>query len=236
MRILSKLKILLLALTLSVTGARAEVMEVWSHNLENGDYERNVKQYERLRPIAESLGAYVEYYLEDIDGAPVSHFVVKFDDLRMWGAYRDRLGANPDFEKWNARFRSKVNALQVNSSLMTNIFEPDAKADLYRGADLFYISQWKALPGKTLALQAILLEAAKIVDENGTFAQVYASGYDDTFMVVWAFTDFTSAATQWQFIHESKEYQRFFKKAVDSKAGVFVDQSWMHKTLPYEGE
>ena len=119
---------------------------------------------------------------------------------------------------------------------MSNIYEPDAKADLYRGADLFYISQWKALPGKTLVLQGLLIEAAKIAENNGIFAQVYANGYDDTFMVVWAFPGFTGAATQWAFIHDSPEYQRFFQKAVDSKAGVFVDQSWMSKTLPYEGD
>ena len=236
MKILAKLKMLLLALALSATGARAEVMEVWSHSLENGDYAKNVKQYERLRPIIEELGAYVEYYLEDIDGAPVSHFVVKFDDMRSWGAYRDRLGANPAFQKWNARFRAKANALQVNSAFMSNIYEPDAKADLYRGADAFYISQWKALPGKTLVLQGLLIEAAKVAENNGIFAQVYANGYDDTFMVVWAFPGFTGAATQWTFIHDSPEYQRFFQKAVNSKAGVFVDQSWMAKTLPYEGD
>ena len=88
MKIFSQFKTLILLLALSVTGARAEVMEVWSHSLENGDYAKNVKQYERLRPILENLGAYVEYYLEDIDGAPVSHFVVKFDDLRIWGLSR----------------------------------------------------------------------------------------------------------------------------------------------------
>ena len=48
MKILAKLKMLLLALALSATGARAEVMEVWSHSLENGDYAKNVKQYERV--------------------------------------------------------------------------------------------------------------------------------------------------------------------------------------------
>ena len=148
MKIFLQVKTLILLLALSFTGARAEVMEVWSHSLENGDYAKNVKQYERLRPILENLGAYVEYYLEDIDGAPVSHFVVKFDDLRAWGAYRDRLGANPAFQKWNARFRSKANAIQINTALMNNIYEPDTKADLYRGASLFYISQWKALPGQ----------------------------------------------------------------------------------------
>ena len=148
MKILAKLKMLLLALALSATGARAEVMEVWSHSLENGDYAKNVRQYERLRPIVEELGAYVEYYLEDIDGAPVSHFVVKFDNMRGWGAYRDRLGGDADFQKWNSRFRAKANALQVNTALMNNIYEPDARADLYRGASLFYISQWKALPGR----------------------------------------------------------------------------------------
>ena len=63
---------------------------------------------------------------------------------------------------------------------MSNIYEPDAKADLYRGASLFYISQWKALPGKTLVLQGLLIEAAKIAEINGIFAQVYANGYDDT--------------------------------------------------------
>ena len=236
MKIFLQLKTLILLLALSFTGARAEVMEVWSHSLENGDYAKNVKQYERLRPILENLGAYVEYYLEDIDGAPASHFVVKFDDLRAWGAYRDRLGTNPAFQKWNARFRAKANALQINSAFMSNIYEPDAKADLYRGADLFYISQWKALPGKTLVLQGLLIEAAKIAENNGIFAQVYANGYDDTFMVVWAFPGFIGAATQWEFIHDSREYQRFFRKAVDSKAGVFVDQSWMSKTLPYEGD
>ena len=99
MKIFLQFKTLILLLALSFTGARAEVMEVWSHSLENGDYAKNVKQYERLRPILENLGAYVEYYLEDIDGAPVSHFVVKFDDLRIWGAYRDRLGANPAISK-----------------------------------------------------------------------------------------------------------------------------------------
>ena len=51
MKMISKLKMVLLALALSATGARAEVMEVWSHSLENGDYAKNVKQYERLRPI-----------------------------------------------------------------------------------------------------------------------------------------------------------------------------------------
>ena len=50
MKIFSQLKTLLLRLALSATGARAEVMEVWS-SLENGDYAKNVKQYERLRPI-----------------------------------------------------------------------------------------------------------------------------------------------------------------------------------------
>ncbi|MGB0698585.1 MAG: hypothetical protein ACPGQE_04280 [Parvibaculales bacterium] len=235
MKILAKLKILLVALALSSTGARAEVMEVWSHSLENGDYAKNVKQYERLRPIVEELGAYVEYYLEDIDGAPVSHFVVKFDNMRGWGAYRDRLGGDADFQKWNSRFRAKANALQVNTALMNNIYEPDARADLYRGTSLFYISQWKALPGQTLALQAILIEAAKTAENNGIFAQVYANGYDDTYMVVWAFDSYTTAATQWSFIHDSSEYQRFFQKAVKSNAGVFVDQSWMNKTMPYEG-
>ncbi len=236
MKILAKLKILLLALVLSATGARAEVMEVWSHSLENGDYAKNVKQYERLRPIVEELGAYVEYYLEDIDGAPVSHFVVKFDNMRGWGAYRDRLGGDADFQKWNSRFRAKANALQVNTALMNNIYEPDAAADLYRGFGTFYISQWKALPGKTLELQNLLIEAAKIAEDNGIFAQVYANGYDDTFMVVWTFPGFIGAATQWDFVHSSSEYQRFFKRAVDSKAGVFVDQSWMIKTLPLEGD
>ena len=235
MKILAKLKILLLALALSATGARAEVMEVWSHSLENGDYAKNVKQYERLRPIVEELGAYVEYYLEDIDGAPVSHFVVKFDNMRSWGAYRDRLGGDADFQKWNSRFRAKANALQVNTALMNNIYEPDARADLYRGTSLFYISQWKALPGQTLALQAILTEAAKTAENNGIFAQVYANGYDDTYMVVWAFDSYTTAATQWSFIHDSSEYQQFFQKAVKSNAGVFVDQSWMNKIMPYEG-
>ena len=235
MKIFLQVKTLILLLALSFTGARAEVMEIWSHSLENGDYTKNVKQYERLRPILENLGAYVEYYLEDIDGAPVSHFVVKFDDLRAWGAYRDRLGANPAFQKWNARFRSKANAIQINTALMNNIYEPDTKADLYRGASLFYISQWKALPGQTLALQDILIEAAKTAEDNGIFAQVYANGYDDTYMVVWAFDSYTSAATQWSFIHDSPEYQKFFRKAVKSNAGVFVDQSWMNKTMPYEG-
>ena len=235
MKILAKLKMLLLALTLSATGARAEVMEVWSHSLENGDYAKNVRQYERLRPIVEELGAYVEYYLEDIDGAPVSHFVVKFDNMRSWGAYRDRLGGDADFQKWNSRFRAKANALQVNTALMNNIYEPDARADLYRGTSLFYISQWKALPGQTLALQAILTEAAKTAENNGIFAQVYANGYDDTYMVVWAFDSYTTAATQWSFIHDSSEYQQFFQKAVKSNAGVFVDQSWMNKIMPYEG-
>ena len=235
MKILAKLKMLLLALALSATGARAEVMEVWSHSLENGDYAKNVRQYERLRPIVEELGAYVEYYLEDIDGAPVSHFVVKFDNMRGWGAYRDRLGGDADFQKWNSRFRAKANALQVNTALMNNIYEPDARADLYRGTSLFYISQWKALPGQTLALQAILTEAAKTAENNGIFAQVYANGYDDTYMVVWAFDSYTTAATQWSFIHDSSEYQQFFQKAVKSNAGVFVDQSWMNKIMPYEG-
>ena len=235
MKILAKLKMLLLALALSATGARAEVMEVWSHSLENGDYAKNVRQYERLRPIVEELGAYVEYYLEDIDGAPVSHFVVKFDNMRSWGAYRDRLGGDADFQKWNSRFRAKANALQVNTALMNNIYEPDARADLYRGTSLFYISQWKALPGQTLALQAILTEAAKTAENNGIFAQVYANGYDDTYMVVWAFDSYTTAATQWSFIHDSSEYQQFFQKAVKSNAGVFVDQSWMNKIMPYEG-
>ena len=235
MNIFVKLNIILVTLALSIVPAKAEVMEVWSHSLENGDYSKNVKQYERLRPIVEELGAYVEYYLEDIDGAPVSHFVVKFDDMRGWGSYRDRLNSNLDFQKWNKRFRAKVNDLQVNSALMSNIFEPEAKADLYRGASLFYISQWKALPGQTIALRALLVEAAKTAENNGVFAQVYDNGYDDTFMVVWAFDSYTSAATQWTFIHDSQEYQRFFKKAVDSNAGVFVDQSWMNKTLPYEG-
>ena len=96
MKFLIQFKTIVLALALSISGARAEVMEVWSHSLENGDYARNVKQYERLRPILQNLGAYVEYYLEDIDGAPVSHFVVKFDDLRIWGAYRDRLSGDAD--------------------------------------------------------------------------------------------------------------------------------------------
>ena len=103
MNIFVKLNIILVALALSIVPAKAEVMEVWSHSLENGDYSKNVKQYERLRPIVEELGAYVEYYLEDIDGAPVSHFVVKFDDMRGWGSYRDRLNSNLDFQKWNKR-------------------------------------------------------------------------------------------------------------------------------------
>ena len=56
-------------------------------------------------------------------------------------------------------------------------------------------------------------------------------------MVVWAFDRlYNGGATQWEFIHDSREYQRVFSKAVDSKAGVFVDQSWMSKTLPYEGD
>tara|TARA_B100000963_G_scaffold330798_1_gene321121 strand:- start:3531 stop:4241 length:711 start_codon:yes stop_codon:yes gene_type:complete len=235
MKFLIQFKTIILALALSISAARAEVMEVWSHSLENGDYAKNVKQYERLRPILQNLGAYVEYYLEDIDGAPVSHFVVKFDDLRIWGAYRDRLGGDPDFQKWNSRFRAKANAIQLNTALMNNIYEPEAKADLYRGTSLFYISQWKALPGQTLELQDILIEAAKTAENNGIFAQVYANGYDDTYMVVWAFDSYTTAATQWSFVHDSPEYQRFFQKAVKSKAGVFVDQSWMNKTMPYEG-
>ena len=44
MKIFSQFKTLILLLALSVTGARAEVMEVWSHSLENGDYAKNVKQ------------------------------------------------------------------------------------------------------------------------------------------------------------------------------------------------
>lgn len=225
-----------MSMTISVSGARAEVMEIWSHSLEGGDYARNVKQYERLRPIVENLGAYVEYYLEDIDGQPVSHFVVKFDDMRSWGAYRDRLSMHPSFLKWNNRYRSKANQLQVGSSLMSNIYEPSAKADLYRGADTFYITQWKAMPGKSAQMRAAMIEGAKIAENNGIFAQAYANGYNDTFMAVWVFDSYTGASTQLEFIQNSKEFQSFFKRTGDQKIGQFVDQAWMVKTLPYEGE
>ena len=46
MKFLIQFKSIVLALALSISGARAEVMEVWSHSLENGDYARNVKQYD----------------------------------------------------------------------------------------------------------------------------------------------------------------------------------------------
>ena len=236
MRILTNLRVFVLALALGITGARAEVMEVWSHNLENGDYARNVKQYERLRPIVENLGAHVEYYMEDIDGDPISHFVVKFDDMRSWGAYRDRLSMHPTFLKWNKRYRANANKLQVNTALMTNIYEPSAEADLYRGADTFYITQWKAMPGKSAAMRAAMIEGAKIAEDNGIFAQAYANGYNDMFMAVWAFDSYTGAATQLEFIENSEEFQRFFKRTGDQKIGVFVNQSWMVKTQPYEGE
>lgn len=225
-----------MTLALGIAPAKAEVMEVWSHSLENGDYSKNVKQYERLRPVVEGLGAYVEYYMEDIDGAAISHFVVKFDDMRSWGAYRDRLSMHPTFLKWNKRYRAKANQLQLDTALMSNIYEPSAKADLYRGADTFYITQWKAMPGKTAAMRAAMIEAAKIAENNGIFAQAYANGYSDMFMAVWAFPSYTGAATQLEFIENSREFQRFFKNTADQKIGVFVDQSWMVKTHPYEGD
>lgn len=231
-----KLNIILIALALGIATAKAEVMEVWSHSLENGDYSKNVKQYERLRPVVEGLGAYVEYYMEDIDGAAISHFVVKFDDIRSWGAYRDRLSMHPTFLKWNKRYRAKANQLQLDTALMSNIYEPSAKADLYRGADTFYITQWKAMPGKTAAMRAAMIEGAKIAENNGIFAQAYANGYSDMFMAVWAFDSYTGAATQLEFIENSREFQRFFKNTADQKIGVFVDQSWMVKTHPYEGD
>ena len=43
MKIFLQVKTLILLLALSFTGARAEVMEVWSHSLENGDYAKNAK-------------------------------------------------------------------------------------------------------------------------------------------------------------------------------------------------
>ena len=236
MKIFIKLNILFMTLALGIAPAKAEVMEVWSHSLENGDYSKNVKQYERLRPVVEGLGAYVEYYMEDIDGAAISHFVVKFDDMRSWGAYRDRLSMHPTFLKWNKRYRAKANQLQLDTALMSNIYEPSAKADLYRGADTFYITQWKAMPGKTAAMRAAMIEGAKIAENNGIFAQAYANGYSDMFMAVWAFPSYTGAATQLEFIENSRDFQRFFKNTADQKIGVFVDQSWMVKTHPYEGD
>jgi hypothetical protein len=236
MHVFLKVKAIIIALTLAVTGARAEVMEVWSHNLDGGDYARNVKQYERLRPIVENLGAYVEYYMEDMDGAAISHFVVKFDNMRSWGAYRDRLSMHPSFLKWNKRHRARANQLQVDTSLMNNIYEPSAKADLYRGADTFYITQWKAMPGKTAAMRAAMIEGAKIAENNGIFAQAYANGYSDMFMAVWAFDSYTGAATQLEYLENSREFQSFFKRTADQKIGIFIDQSWMVKTQPYEGE
>ena len=84
---------------------------------------------------------------------------------------------------------------------------------------------------RNIGAKGYLIEAAKTAENSGIFAQVYANGYDDTYMVVWAFDNYTTAATQWSFVHD---IGIGFSKSCKKQSRCFCYQSWMNKTMPYE--
>lgn len=224
---------LLSVLALLVAGfsfpAKADVMEIWNHSLDGGSVENNIKQYDRLKPILERLGARVEYYAQDIQGSAISSFVVRLQDMKSWGQYRDRLIADPEFAKWNSRHRPRANGLQVQTLMAENVFKPNAPVTLTDGQNVFYYTAWKALPGKTNQLYADIRASFDIIEAQGGTANLYRDGFSDTLHVFWAFSNWAEGSAFYENILASAEWQKFWARIAQNPSGAFITQSWVMK-------
>ena len=221
-------KLFFAASVLLANSAFAEIFEAWDFHAIDGDQQQNIELFESARAIQEKLGVKVEYWQHDVGGENVISYVLRFDDLAAWAAFKDAAMSNGEWTSWIASEWPKLRPHLVASYALNNVFKADAPANLMDGYNVSYLSAWKAGPNaSSLDLMASIQKSTAISEKFGLQSNTYISGPEGIYYVAVSGENFTSLEKQISARNASPEWQAYWTAAQTNPAGEFVRQAWI---------
>jgi len=223
-----KTHLLAIIFTCIASFASADVYEAWDFQLIDGDATKNIALFDSAKAIQEKLGAHIEYWQHDVNGANVIAYVLRFNNQTEWAAYKDAASNNSEWLAWIAENWPKLQPFLVTSYAMGNLFNADAGTDISEGKTVAYMSAWEPTDNSNnLALAASIQSSIAISAAHGIESNVYLNGPSGIFYIFQMDATFSDLTEKFQKRNASEAWQAYWTEAQTARVGQFVRQAWI---------
>ena len=152
---MKKIQILLMTLMVSATPvAFAEILEVYNWKANPGQAQKMLSVMNESAEIHRALGAQVTINLLDVGSENQVDYVVRFDDMKQWGSFKDSLATD---KKWNDLWAkvSRKPTGELQMSLVGINTDSSVKASDFDQPFVYGVWVWDPATGRTADVMAI---------------------------------------------------------------------------------
>jgi hypothetical protein len=173
---MKKIQILLITIMFSIApSVYSEILEVYNWKANPGQVQKMLTNMNESAQIHRDLGAQVTINILDVGSENQIDYVVRFDDIIQWGAFKDKLVTD---KKWNALWTkvSKKPTGELQMSLVGINTDSTVKASDFNKPFVYGVWVWDPAPGRTADLMEIQQKYKKIHESLGARVEIYSEG------------------------------------------------------------
>ena len=173
---MKKIQILLIALMVSAAPvAFAEILEVYNWKANPGQAQKMLTNMNESAKVHRALGAQVTINILDVGSENQVDYVIRFDDIKKWGAFKDALATDKKWnDLWNKIGRKPTGELQM--SLVGINTDASVKASDFDKPFVYGVWVWEPAPGKTAEVAERQQKYKEIHESLGARVEIYSEG------------------------------------------------------------
>ena len=177
---MNKIKLLITILILTVsTLSFSEVLEVYNWKAIPGKAQSMLNTMNEAAEIHNELGAHVSINILDVGSENQVDYILRFDDIQKWGAFKDKLSNDP---KWNSFWNRVGNrpSGELQMSLSGFNTDPTVKASDFKAPFVYGVWVWDPAPGRTAEVIDRQQKYKKVHESLGARVEIYSEGSGGT--------------------------------------------------------
>ena len=173
---MKRIQILLMTLMVSASPvAFAEILEVYNWKANPGQAQKMLSVMNESAEIHRALGAQVTINLLDVGSENQVDYVVRFDDMKQWGSFKDSLTTDKKWnDLWTKVSRKPTGELQM--SLVGINTDSSVKASDFDQPFVYGVWVWDPATGRTADVMAIHQKYKEVHESLGARVEIYSEG------------------------------------------------------------